>query len=239
MNKDKYITDVNVNAYANTPMLIKDELKYKGRFLQIYKQIHELPNENKNNNHSSQHIAEVVKYTLPKEENKPNGIGIIAIIKQTKKIVLIENFRFPIDKKCIEFPSGIIDKEDYENEDEIEIAKQAGKRELLEETGYEGDFVRLLTVPSIPKPMTFFSNIYHDPWKSDGSTAMALFTIDLDKPTNKNPKQALELEELIIKYEVEINSLLEFITDKISNEGYSIRSDLYSFALGLNYTTLL
>lgn len=234
-----------MNSYTTTsndnglPVLIKEEVKYKGKFLQISQKTHITKAKGKDANCDSRLMTELVQSTSIQEPNKPKGIGIIAIIKQTKKIVLIENYRFPIDKKCIEFPSGIIDKEDFEYEDELEIAKQSGKRELKEETGYEGDFVSLLTLPSIPKPMTLFSNIYHDPWKSDNSTAMALFSIDLDKPGNKDPKQALELEEMIIKYEVDTENLLQFITDKITNEGYCVRSDLYLFALGLNYNTLL
>jgi len=58
---------------------------------------------------------------------EPNNVIIVPIIKN--KFVLVYQKREPINKKNYEFPMGWIDKG--------ETAIQAGKRELLEETGFK------------------------------------------------------------------------------------------------------
>lgn len=51
-------------------------------------------------------------------------------------VVLVEQFRIPIDRPCLEMPAGLVGDEDgKEGEDPIESAK----RELEEETGYRAE----------------------------------------------------------------------------------------------------
>lgn len=59
---------------------------------------------------------------------KKNFTMIFAITKD-KKIVLIKNYRVPVENYIIELPGGIIDPTDKNSE-------AAAQRELLEETGY-------------------------------------------------------------------------------------------------------
>ena len=47
-------------------------------------------------------------------------------------VVLVEQYRVPLGKSCIELPAGLIG-DDSEGEDHLEAAR----RELVEETGYE------------------------------------------------------------------------------------------------------
>ena len=47
-------------------------------------------------------------------------------------VILVEQYRVPLGKSCIELPAGLIG-DDSEGEDPLEAAK----RELVEETGYE------------------------------------------------------------------------------------------------------
>ncbi len=57
-----------------------------------------------------------------------NAIFIFPITPD-QKIVLIKNFRVPLERYIIEMPAGLMDKENETEEDTT-------KRELLEETGY-------------------------------------------------------------------------------------------------------
>lgn len=47
------------------------------------------------------------------------------------EVLLQKQFRPPLDKICIEFPAGLVDKG--------ETPEQAAVRELAEETGYAGE----------------------------------------------------------------------------------------------------
>jgi hypothetical protein len=61
---------------------------------------------------------------------------------------------------------------------------------------------------------------------------MALFFIDLEK--NKEHKQQLEDSEFIKVYLVDMENFLDFLCKK-AKEGYAIRKNLYSLAIGLNF----
>lgn len=64
------------------------------------------------------------------KENTPDGVIIFSIVKGddgVEKVVLIRQYRYPIDGFIYEFPAGLVDKgEDYST---------AAVRELREETG--------------------------------------------------------------------------------------------------------
>jgi len=68
-----------------------------------------------------------------------NCDGIIGIVPftETKEVILIRQFRPPIDGYVIELPAGLVDPG--------EPFKDAVRRELIEETGYAAGKVRLLT----------------------------------------------------------------------------------------------
>ncbi len=63
-------------------------------------------------------------------QNKPNGIIIYAVYGEKKdKIVLVRQFRYPINDYVYEFPAGLVEP----GEDMVD----AGIREIYEETGLE------------------------------------------------------------------------------------------------------
>ncbi|MHA2279947.1 MAG: NUDIX hydrolase [Promethearchaeota archaeon] len=66
-------------------------------------------------------------------------VGILAITDD-HKMILIEQYREPIQKICIEIPAGLVDDQ--------EPIQDAANRELLEETGYEAKCLQ--TIGSFP-----------------------------------------------------------------------------------------
>lgn len=59
--------------------------------------------------------------------------AVILAVDEEEHVILVEQFRVPLDKNCIELPAGLIgDGAGEENED----ATSAAIRELEEETGY-------------------------------------------------------------------------------------------------------
>ena len=78
---------------------------------------------------------------------RPNSNGVVAIVAVTdeQKLLLVEQFRVPVDGSVIELPAGLSGDTDDPNES-LQIAAQ---RELLEETGYSAEsWTELATVTS-------------------------------------------------------------------------------------------
>lgn len=61
------------------------------------------------------------------------AVMILAITDQ-REILLVEQFRAPLQRPCIELPAGLIGDQDADEE-----AFTTAQRELHEETGYEAD----------------------------------------------------------------------------------------------------
>lgn len=99
-----------MNLYENT---IKETLIYSGDYLNLINIEVELPNGNKAN-------RDIIKH--------PGACAVIAFLNESS-IILIEQFRKPLEKNILEIPAGKIDK----NEEPILCAH----RELEEETGYK------------------------------------------------------------------------------------------------------
>ena len=81
------------------------------------------------------HLRVVVKQGWQCVERK--GItGIVCIVPVTvdDELVLIEQYRAPVDARVIEMPAGLVGDEPGKEDEPFE---EAAGRELLEETGYE------------------------------------------------------------------------------------------------------
>ena len=66
---------------------------------------------------------------------RAGGIRAVVILAETAagEVLLVEQPRVPIGKRCLELPAGLIGDEDGGENDTVETA---ARRELLEETGY-------------------------------------------------------------------------------------------------------
>jgi ADP-ribose pyrophosphatase len=81
----------------------------------------------------------------------PDWVNIIAVTNK-QEVVLIEQFRYGIEKVILEIPGGLID--------EGETPEDAAKRELAEETGFSAEKWILLG-ESNPNPAIQNNKIYH------------------------------------------------------------------------------
>ena len=245
------------NNYDLNPKLESKELKYKGKFLSYFIKNYKIISKNK-----SEPIIipyETVDYNsrcfsqdeMPNEfigKNKYNiyAINIIPIIyhsSQPNKILIVAIFRYPINKYCLEFPGGFIDKSDSENSNDFEeVIKKASLRELEEETGYIGEFLnyssQILENNDKNIQLKIESNIFFDPWKSSDNSLECFVKINGDDISNKK-KQKLDKDELIKVYEVELDKLIDFLKEKINKDGYGCSSQLYNFALGIHFNKMI
>lgn len=102
--------------------LVKSELLFNGDFLQVLREIYELPDKR------------IVKKEKVIKNNGKNSVIVIALTCDGRYIITFQN---RIKEHILaEFPSGYIEN----NEDVID----ASKRELMEETGYESDDMFIL-----------------------------------------------------------------------------------------------
>jgi ADP-ribose pyrophosphatase len=68
------------------------------------------------------------------ERKKVSGIVGIVAVTDENKLILVEQFRVPVNKRVIELPAGLAGDIAGSEDEALEIAAQ---RELSEETGYE------------------------------------------------------------------------------------------------------
>jgi len=84
---------------------------------------------------------------------RPNSeacVGILAITPDDE-VVLVEQFRIPVQRRVMEIPAGLVgDEEEHVGEDMAETAK----RELLEETGFRAAAIHPLIVSPTSAGMT-------------------------------------------------------------------------------------
>ena len=80
--------------------------------------------------------------------SRPNSTGVVGVLAITddQQIVLVEQYRRPVQARVIEICAGLVgDEEAFAGESLAECAN----RELIEETGYRaGSIIHLLTSPT-------------------------------------------------------------------------------------------
>jgi len=78
---------------------------------------------------------------------RTNASGVVVLVPVTDagELVLVEQYRIPVNSRVLELPAGLVG----DNGDAEEDLKTAANRELLEETGYTANSLEeLLTGPS-------------------------------------------------------------------------------------------
>ena len=90
--------------------------------------------------------------------NSDAAVGILAITPDDE-IILVEQFRIPMQRRVIELPAGLVG-------DEVEFAGESlaetARRELLEETGYRAEtMVRLIASPTSSGMASEITCLFH------------------------------------------------------------------------------
>jgi ADP-ribose pyrophosphatase len=113
-----------MNYYEKT---LNIELIYHGSILNVERLTVELPNGR----------------TAPRDVVRNPGASAIVPVTEDGKIILVEQFRKPIERVSLEIPAGKLDK----GEDPDDCAA----RELKEETGYSAKNIKkILTINPVP-----------------------------------------------------------------------------------------
>lgn len=79
-----------------------------------------------------------------------HAVGILAVT-EADEVILVEQFRIPVQKRVVELPAGIVGDEP---EHRGEALAETARRELLEETGYRAGLVEELLVSPTSSGMT-------------------------------------------------------------------------------------
>ncbi|OYV05877.1 MAG: hypothetical protein CFE26_09280 [Verrucomicrobiales bacterium VVV1] len=92
---------------------------------------------------------------------RPQTDACVGILAETpeQEIVLIEQFRVPVQRRVIEVPAGLVgDEEEFAGDSFAETAR----RELLEETGYAAESMELLLKSPTSAGMTSeYTHLFH------------------------------------------------------------------------------
>jgi ADP-ribose pyrophosphatase len=110
-------------------VLIKQEVMFQGRMIRLDRDTVRLPN-------GAETTREVVRH--------PGAVAVVAL--KDDNILLVRQYRYPIDQITLEIPAGKLDKG--------ETPLVCAERELREETGYSGK-------------LTFVGKFYSTPGFSD------------------------------------------------------------------------
>lgn len=136
------------------------------------------------------------EYITRTEKCAKGGVEVIPVLQKGKDLylILIKNFRYPINDYCIEFPGGMIDAN--------ETVEQAATRELWEETGY-----------TITQIISVEEAIQVDPWKSDDTNTVVIGLIDGDAEINQNISLHLDATERMDLLVIEWSKINEELSD--------------------------
>jgi ADP-ribose pyrophosphatase len=86
-----------------------------------------------------------------------SGVVVLVPVTDAGELVLVEQYRAPVDGRVVELPAGLVG----DAGDKQENFETAARRELIEETGFEaGSLEQLLVGPVSPGMVSEIINIY-------------------------------------------------------------------------------
>lgn len=114
-----------------------------------------------------------------------SGVVVLVPITDNDELVLVEQYRLPVESTVLELPAGLVG--DTDDKDEPIIL--AARRELLEETGFEARHLEeLMTSPSSPGLTDEMITIYYasglhrsGPGGGDASEDITVHVVKLDE----------------------------------------------------------
>ncbi|XP_010131985.1 PREDICTED: ADP-sugar pyrophosphatase [Buceros rhinoceros silvestris] len=189
--------------------ILKEEVIVEGKWLKLEKTTYTDP-------FGKSRTWETVKRTGDKKGATADGVAVIAVLQRTLHydcILLVKQFRPPINGYCLEFPAGLME--------ENETAECAALRELEEETGYKGEVVECTPA------------LYLDPGLSNSTTHIVSVVINGDVPENTRPKQKLDDGEFVEVISLPKHDLLQRIEELIAEEHIAVDARVYTYALAL------
>lgn len=162
-------------------------------------------------------VWEMAIRTTRSEHTNIDAVSIVSVLKkphELDQIVLIKQFRPPTEKVVIELPAGLIDPK--------ESIESTAVRELIEETGYHGKFVR----QSPP--------VFSDPGLTNANMVLVWLDVDLTDEKNQNPVPQLEEGEFIETFTLPVKGLVHSLQKLMETEGCTVDARLFHLAVGLS-----
>lgn len=163
-------------------------------------------------------VWEAVKRTTRLSNNTADAVVAIPVLRRTLHydcVVLVKQYRPPIQAYSIEFPAGLLDPN--------ETAETCAQRELKEETGYTGTVKHVSPATSL------------DPGLGNTTAQLVTVEVDGDQPENRNPKAQPDEGEFIEVLSVPIDDLLQKLNDYAA-AGVVIDSRVYTYAISMEQT---
>jgi len=140
------------------------------------------------------------------------AVMLIAKLVPSNRLILINQYRPPVNNYVLEFPAGIIDKN--------ETPETTALRELKEETGHIGGIVNRT-------PLT-----YNTPGLTSEAVYQFCIEIDENMEENKNPQPTPDDGEHIEVVLVEFSKLNHFMNNEFM-KGTLIDSKVVSYIQGI------
>ena len=179
------------------PKLLKLKENYISHHLSLYHSMSMVKDHIKEYDFVSRHNFMSREPEVLSKPYKQESVGIFVFNKDKSKMLLIKEFRYPINNYVISTPAGLIDSN--------ESITDAAIRELYEEVGYTEEQV---TIESILQPS------YSSVGLSDEQTASVFVTVD----DSVKPKQHLEASEDITYFWIDAHQAEYFLENGYLND---------------------